>query len=654
MDITTEDLICNKCRTKCYRSTQTIKRDIQIPSDNTIQSTSASTSTSFPLPKKAAKYTQSSTAYSSVTSLTSSSNANYTLEDIEMSESEDETTNESLSIHIPSTTKTHSHCLICTNVTSGLHKVNESVKMDFFITHGVWISDESKLCGDHFQTDKTIKPDHKELICANSQYSIWKIDELKHLIEKLRVAARKEPQKFFEGIENVRYQECFETTGLRKVEFIDLMNETPSLSTFSYNPTRLLAVYLLRLKNGISLKLIATIFGIESFNTVGRMINIARDCLNRDLVSKHIGLKNLTRNDIINRNTVISKTIFNAHDKPITIWDGTYAYCQKSSNYFIQKKRALVKPFVGITTDGYYLDVWAAHDATSNDATIMVELANTQEFKDFFEEGDVFVFDRGFRDAVPALKKFQVEIPEFLTKKSKQLTWEQANKSRKVTKVRYAVEVAIGKLKSRFRYLDKVIQNSTLKNINTDFRIAAAILNRFFTPILSDVDNLEMISNSIIERENIPNTLNDYVTSNNLDKKRKDFIKIDLCKFNDFPRLTLEELYQITLGTYQLKQSLSYIAQHMSTNADYSFEARKDKDVIRVQMVSRHSSTVKYNIYIRYDKTKLGKDAILGYMCRCKNGLRTLGCCAHVASVLFYLGYGKYHGNLKKPASFLS
>jgi hypothetical protein len=97
---------------------QTTKRNIiQIPYDNAIQSTSASASTSFqttslPLPKRVAKYTQSLTADSSIISLTSSSNANYTLEDIEMSESEDETTNESLSIHIPSTTKTHSHCLI--------------------------------------------------------------------------------------------------------------------------------------------------------------------------------------------------------------------------------------------------------------------------------------------------------------------------------------------------------------------------------------------------------------------------------------------------------------------------------------------------------------------------------------------------------------
>jgi hypothetical protein len=38
-------------------------------------------------------------------------------------------------------------------------------------------------------------------------------------------------------------------------------------------------------------------------------------------------------------------------------------------------------------------------------------------------------------------------MPAFLGKKQKQLTWQETNRSRKVTKVRYAVEVAIGRLK---------------------------------------------------------------------------------------------------------------------------------------------------------------------------------------------------------------
>ena len=89
--------------------------------------------------------------------------------------------------------------------------------------------------------------------------------------------------------------------------------------------------------------------------------------------------------------------------------------------------------------------------------------------------------------------------------------WKQANYSRKVTKVRYTVEVAIGKIKSRFRYLDKVIQNKCLPQIGTDFRIAASILNLFFKPIESDVNFQLMIVNKMLEREDQPNTLIDFV-----------------------------------------------------------------------------------------------------------------------------------------------
>ena len=45
---------------------------------------------------------------------------------------------------------------------------------------------------------------------------------------------------------------------------------------------------------------------------------------------------------------------------------------------------------------------------------------------------------------------------------------------------------------------------------------------------------------------------------------------------------------------------------------------------------------------IKYDQNGEGYDAITGYMCRCKIGLRTIGTCCHVASVLWYLGYARH------------
>lgn len=34
---------------------------------------------------------------------------------------------------------------------------------------------------------------------------------------------------------------------------------------------------------------------------------------------------------------------------------------------------------------------------------------------------------------------------------------------------------------------------------------------------------------------------------------------------------------------------------------------------------------------------------ISGWYCDCKVGAKTVGCCAHVASVLWYLGYARNH-----------
>lgn len=41
---------------------------------------------------------------------------------------------------------------------------------------------------------------------------------------------------------------------------------------------------------------------------------------------------------------------------------------------------------------------------------------------------------------------------------------------------------------------------------------------------------------------------------------------------------------------------------------------------------------------------------IVGYYCTCKSGARTLGTCAHIASVLSYLGYAKHEINIKYPS----
>ena len=44
---------------------------------------------------------------------------------------------------------------------------------------------------------------------------------------------------------------------------------------------------------------------------------------------------------------------------------------------------------------------------------------------------------------------------------------------------------------------------------------------------------------------------------------------------------------------------------------------------------------------------------IQSWYCTCKNGTRTVGCCSHIASIIYYFSLAKYLDNLADPAGFL-
>ena len=65
-------------------------------------------------------------------------------------------------------------------------------------------------------------------------------------------------------------------------------------------------------------------------------------------------------------------------------------------------------------------------------------------------------------------------------------------------------------------------------------------------------------------------------------------------------------------------------------------------------MLKIHSSTqVLSSRLIEDGQLKRG---IFGWFCQCKNGARTLGCCAHVASVLWFMGFARYQNGIRYPS----
>jgi hypothetical protein len=102
-------------------------------------------------------------------------------------------------------------------------------------------------------------------------------------------------------------------------------------------------------------------------------------------------------------------------------------------------------------------------------------------------------------------------------------------------------------------------------------------------------------------------------------KEKGLFLRKLIRDIDDFPRFSLNELKDITLGTYQLTQSVSYVAEHMNENGKYLLEIHKENDpcLIRARISSRHVNRVKYHVYILYGSYETGVSAIKAYMCRC-------------------------------------
>jgi len=269
---------------------------------------------------------------------------------------------------------------------------------------------------------------------------------------------------------------------------------------------------------------------------------------------------------------------------------------------------------------GYILDSIGPYLAnnSNNDANMTKHIIEKQmSFKNYFHEGDVFIVDRGFRDCVSYLNDLglKVEIPHFLKDKD-QHTTQEANETRLVTKTRWVVESANGIIK-KWLYFNNVVPNSNIPHIESDFKIVCALINKY-KPFRckNQSANEDKMAQLMLKKLNEKNTLIDKIAAH----KRKRF-----------------------------KNTKSYTREHLNENGLYEFELiPENKNFIKIKLNSRHSSSTIYTLFIEIDRNT-HSDPIKAYYCDCKVGARTIGCCAHIASALWYFGIAIHDSKLLKP-----
>ncbi|XP_071581765.1 uncharacterized protein [Temnothorax nylanderi] len=346
------------------------------------------------------------------------------------------------------------------------------------------------------------------------------------------------------------------------------------------------------------------------------------------------------------------------------ICDASYVRHQKSNNnayqrksYSGQKKTHLCKPFTICTTDGYVVDVAGPFTANKNDAQILEHLmSDPNGLVKILREGDTFILDRGFRDVTSLLeeKGYKVLMP-VLKGKRNQLTTAESNQSRLVTKIRWVVEAVHGIIGQKFKLLHHQLHNSILKNAGLYCKIACLLHNLFGKRLNSDSGRLDQIIDRINASKDLENTLAQEVEDNNWNRKTVPFQSLSSTEILDFPEMTIENLKIFFTGSYQLSQAVSYLSEMLEEDNTLRLSyAKEQHDIIRFEVRSRHINSKVYKSYLQYQPDSVGLNGVRRYCCNCANGNRTIGCCSHIAAIVFYLSHARYLSRIIRPAEILT
>lgn len=556
-------------------------------------------------------------------------------------------------------------CVSC-DTKQGLKRPSKELRMYICKSKNVYIEKNDRVCEYHSEYEHW-----DEITCKKkSNFSARIIDEMLLLLSnpKTNECCKIQPDI---GITNSNFKQLIAQLGIRG-----------TASRIEKRRIESVRIYLDRLRHGHTFRQMAHRH-CKTVKTISKYVNLGRKILLEHFVPRHIGYANVTREWFVQHGTDLSRILYCDGDpqKAVSIWDGTYIYTCGSSNYAHQRKcysgqkhRRLFKIMKAVAADGTIIDVFGPFKANLNDAEIMKLIFNRTPIANIFKAGDVILVDRGFRDCVKFLERkgFTVGIPEFIRKKSnKQLTTMQGNKSRLVTKLRYVIEVANGRMKNKWQLFSKIIPSILATNLMVDYKIGAAILNTFAKPIISDKNDFLNVSAQMLGRVNSTNKLKSKVCSKSFRKYEKFFQLINSTEIR-FPRLNLEDIKSFSCGTYSIREAISYVAFHKNEhNGNFEIftfprtliwallselcrtEVVQQPMLIYAKLKSRFRSDRFHKVYILYESTLNDIREKFLFTCSCQHGLRTVGSCNHVMSVIWYLGYGRFQRD-RDPASYLN
>jgi len=144
-----------------------------------------------------------------------------------------------------------------------------------------------------------------------------------------------------------------------------------------------------------------------------------------------------------------------------------------------------------------------------------------------------------------------------------------------------------------------------------------------------------------LERMKLQDSLLSRIEISGLSKPNVKWIALSHTVIVDFPKLSNEDLEVLTLGKYQTSLAPEYTKTHLNETYEV-FSNPQFRGLIKVRLGSRFRAAVYHHLCIEYWPNRNGAERISSWHCQCQVGARLVGCCGHIASVLWFSDLGRF------------
>ncbi|CAF4500569.1 unnamed protein product [Rotaria sp. Silwood2] len=474
----------------------------------------------------------------------------------------------------------HHHCVVCRENVNSTCTVSDEDRDLLFMQSNIFIPKGSRCCPDHVVDGRLINDNLNKIRPRDIMQTSFSATDILTWLGKFRNHYNSIRYFDFDPPFSMSESDCYNLTGISKANFdhlVKLLADSNIKNSSNRSFRNAVGLFLTKPRLGISNKVLTTIFQFSNSQAVSRTLAAVRQAMLTHFVPHYLGFNHISRQEVIdNHSSPLATQLLT--DKPNTV--------------------VLV------------IDDWIA-------------------------EHDLAVVDRGFRDSTGMMRALGLDacMPDFLNGRHRFDALE-ANRSRFISKIRWVVESANGRVK-HFKWLDQTIQNTTIPQIRDYLQIACALVNAYRASAISSFSNYDQIATKLLAHLHEPNLLRTRL-NNEVLRWSND----DASNLVGFPILTIDQIRLITVGIFQLKQARAYSEEHCSATdlnnqADFPLQiCNTDGQLIRIRFQSRHSNAKLYYTYIQFST-----EEILNSCCDYPIGDRQVGVCSHRAAAIWFLAY---------------